>query len=189
MTNDSKPVGLVDIDGTLADYDGAMEKDLELLRSPNEEKYTTGLHKKHPPHIWNRMELIKSRGEWWENLPTLKAGFTLLHELKELDFYISILTQGPKDNPIAWSHKVAWCKKNVPDLDITITRRKGLVYGRVLVDDYPEYISQWLEWRPRGLVIMPAQPWNVDFKHSNIIRYDQTNLIEVREALTEARSR
>ena len=185
----SKAVALVDMDGTLADYDQAMTRDLEKLRSPQEEPYVTGLNKRHPKHIWERMSLIKSRGEWWENLPKLKMGFDILKILKQLDYYISILTQGPKDNPVAWSHKVAWCKKNVPKLDITITRRKGLVYGKVLVDDYPPYITQWLQHRPRGLVIMPGHEWNKDFSHVRVIRYDGTNLPTVKEALIKAKER
>jgi|GEM_PF-4745712 len=38
------------------------------------------------------------------------------------------------------------------------------------------YIERWLTWRPRGLVIMPAQPWNEDFRHSNVLRYNGKNL-------------
>ena len=59
-------------------------------------------------------------------------------------------------------------QKNVK---ITMTEDKGLVYGKILVDDFPEYIERWLQWRPRGLVIMPAHEHNEQFKHPNIIRY------------------
>tara|TARA_Y100000310_G_C20512920_1_gene729762 strand:+ start:436 stop:588 length:153 start_codon:yes stop_codon:yes gene_type:complete len=48
---------------------------------------------------------------------------------------------------------------------MTITEDKGIVYGKVLVDDYPCYIKRWLENRPRGLVIMPAHSYNRDFEH------------------------
>jgi len=54
-----------------------------------------------------------------------------------------ILTQGPKKNPASWSGKKKWIDKNLgQDVDITITRDKGLVYGKVLVDDYPGYIEK-----------------------------------------------
>jgi len=186
---ENKPIALVDMDGTLADYDGAMQRDLDKLSSPDERSREIGYGCKHPDYIWERMKMIKSSGEWWENLPKFQLGFDVLEILREFEFYISILTQGPRANPVAWSHKVRWCLKNVPDLDITITRNKGLVYGRVLVDDYPEYIEQWLEWRPRGLVIMPAQKWNKDFKHSNVLRYDGKNLSSLRHALGVVRDR
>jgi 5'-nucleotidase len=185
----NETVSLVDLDGVLADYDGAMQKSLDSLSAPEEKVEETGYHKPHSQHVWARMNLIKESGEWWENLPRFKLGFDVLDILRELDYYISILTQGPKANPVAWSHKVKWCFKNVPDLDITITRNKGLVYGKVLVDDYPEYIQQWLEFRPRGLVIMPAHKYNLNFKHPNAIRYDGTNLDKVRTALEMVKNR
>jgi 5'(3')-deoxyribonucleotidase len=189
QNSDNENIALVDMDGTLANYDLAMERDLESLRAPCEEPYTTGLHKKHPPHIVARMDMIKSNGDWWENLPKLKMGFDILEILLSYGFYISILTQGPKTNPVAWEHKVRWCKKNVPDLDITITRNKGLVYGKVLVDDYPAYIKQWLKWRPRGVVIMPGHPWNRDFSFPNVFRYDGHNLEAVKSLLRKVRDR
>ena len=36
---------------------------------------------------------------------------------------------------------------------------------------------------------MPVQKWNEDFKRLNVIRYDGTNLDQVREALVKARDR
>ena len=75
------------------------------------------------------------------------------------------------------------------DQRITITQDKGLVYGKVLVDDYPVYVVRWLEWRPRGLVIMPANPSNVRFTHPNVIRYDSTNIDEVKAAIKAAKRR
>jgi hypothetical protein len=169
---DLSNVALIDMDGTIADFDQAMEHSLELLRAPEEEIYKTGLHKKHPKHIVNRMDLIRAQGDWWENLPKIESGFKIIEILKNIGFYMTILSQGPKDNPISWSHKVRWCKKNVPELDITITRNKGLIYGKLLFDDYPPYITEWLKHRPRGIVIMPKQLWNIDFVHTNVYVYD-----------------
>jgi len=45
-----------------------------------------------------------------------------------------------------------------------------MVYGRALVDDWPPYVEAWLEYRPRGLVIMPDRPWNQGFSHPNVVR-------------------
>jgi hypothetical protein len=98
-----------------------------------------------------------------------------------------VLTQGPRRNANAWTGKKLWIDKNLgQDVDITITRDKGLVYGKVLVDDFPEYIERWLEWRPRGLVIMPVNESNINFKHPQVIRYDGFNFIEVAAAMKEA---
>ena len=70
-----------------------------------------------------------------------------------------------------------------------MTEDKGLVYGKVLFDDWPEYITSWLEYRPRGLVIMPNHPHNQGFKHPNVIRYIGSNWEEVRTALIKVRDR
>jgi len=42
------------------------------------------------------------------------------------------------------------------------SQKKSLVYGKVLVDDWPDYYLPWLGVRPRGLVTVPAHPWNAD---------------------------
>lgn len=82
--------------------------------------------------------------------------------------------------------KVQWCQKHLQGVNITITTDKSLVYGRVLVDDYPDYIESWLNWRPRGKVIMP---WSYQFhgyKREDVLIYDGHNIEEVRGVLQEA---
>ena len=97
-----------------------------------------------------------------------------------------MLTKGPLSSPNAWSEKVEWCKEHLPDADVTISQNKALVYGRVLVDDYPPYFLPWLEHRPRGLVVCVAHPWNAEAAHPNVIRYTGENLDEVRARLRRA---
>ena len=98
-----------------------------------------------------------------------------------------ILTQGPRQNPSSWAGKKKWIDKHLgEDTDITITRDKGLVYGKTLVDDYPGYIDRWLKWRKRGLVIMPANKQNENYTHPQVIRYDGSNLNQVRKAMEKA---
>ena len=99
-----------------------------------------------------------------------------------------MLTKGPVSKPPAWAEKVQWFDRHLKGLaeGITTTHDKGLIYGKVLVDDWPAYIGRWLEWRPRGLAILPAHPHNEGFAHPNAIRYDGTNLDAVRERLRAA---
>jgi hypothetical protein len=113
-----------------------------------------------------------------------------LTEVRELRFRCYVLSKGPRKVSPAWSEKVDWCNEHLPDLPIHLSEDKGMVYGKVLVDDWPEYVERWLEWRPRGLVISVAQPWNVglDVKFpSNVVRYDGTNLEQVRDRLATIR--
>jgi 5'(3')-deoxyribonucleotidase len=117
-------------------------------------------------------------------------GWDILNVAKKLNYNIHILTQGPRENPVAWSGKKKCIDKNFGEnFDITLTRNKGIVYGKVLVDDFPKYIEKWLSWRERGLVIMPANELNKSYKHSQVIRYDGTNMEEVSNAMKIARNR
>jgi len=165
-------IALIDMDGTVVDYDGQMKRDLEALRSPNEPPYDALGPQDHAPHIEARMSVIKRQPGWWRNLPEYPVGMGVVAMLRELGFSLNILTKGPYRTTAAWMEKVDWVRSHIPDAAVTITEDKGLVYGKVLVDDWPPYIQRWLAWRPRGLVIMPDHPWNADFTHPNVIQYD-----------------
>ena len=186
-----KPVALIDMDGTLADYNGAMVRDLASVRDPDNEYpiHSDELEEyERQPFMKARMDLIKRQPGWWRDLDTLPAGFSILNRLRRLEYQLHILTRGPKHNATAWAEKVAWVRNWVPDVHgITITLDKSLVYGKVLVDDWPPYIKGWLKHRPRGLVIMPDQPWNKDYSHPQVIRFTVDNHAEVFEALAEKR--
>jgi 5'-nucleotidase len=183
-------IALFDMDGTLCDYDKGLFNSLEKLRFPEEPVLLPPITDDCPSYIKARAELIKSSEIWWANLPRFQLGFDILNVAKELGYREMILTQGPRRNPYSWSGKKIWIDKNLgPDVDITITRDKGLVYGKILVDDFPAYVEKWLQWRPRGLVIMPAGKQNENFKHSQVIRYDGSNLEEVTAAMEKVKLR
>jgi len=178
-------VALVDMDGTLCDYQGAMVRDLERLRGPSEPPLGAAWDE---PWMRARQDLIRSQPGWWLRLERWRPGFDVLAELRALEFELHVLTKGPANSTNAWAEKLQWCQQHVPDARVTVTMDKGLVYGKVLVDDWPEYIHRWLMWRPRGLVIVPAQPWNEGFCHANAVRYDGTNLAEVKARLEAVRA-
>ena len=100
-----------------------------------------------------------------------------------------ILTQAPRKEHLALSGKKKWLDKNLPGIDFTMTRDKGLVYGKVFVDDFIPYIERWLTWRKNGLVIMPAGKHNERYLHEQVIRYDGSNTKEVYEAMEKAKKR
>ncbi len=183
-------IALFDMDGTLCDYEKGLFECLEKLRSPEEPVFYPPITDDCPDYIRARADLIRSSEKWWINLPRFQLGFDILKIAKELEYRIMILTSGPRRNPSSWSGKKIWIDNNLgQDVDITITRDKGLVYGKILVDDFPKYIERWLQYRPRGLVIMPAGKQNENFKHRQIVRYDGTNLEQVREVMEKAKLR
>ncbi len=188
--NDPK-VALFDMDGTLCDYVGSLKRDLEKLRAPDEA--IVDPFKVNGPqyqHIWNRMDLIKADEKWWANLPKLQLGYDVLKMTNKLGYYNEVLTQGPKKNPAALAGKLTWLINNIEeDIDYTMTRNKGRHYGRVLVDDFPDYALTWLTHRKNGLVIMPSNEYNAGFKHPQVILYNGRNKEEVRDGLVDALNR
>lgn len=182
-------IALFDMDGTLFDYDLGLKNELNKICYPGEPEIKLNFND-NPDYIKNRIDLITNSESWWENLPKFQLGWDVLNLVKKLEYKVHILTQGPRKNPAAWSGKKKCIDKHFgEDFDLTLTRNKGLVYGKVLVDDYPEYIEKWLAWRKRGLVIMPANDFNKDYSNLQVIRYDGSNLNEVYEALIEIKNR
>jgi 5'(3')-deoxyribonucleotidase len=175
MEKPAEPIALIDLDGTVADFDGAMKAELAAIRGPNEDAALdeTDLYEGELPHMKMRRRLIKAKPGFWRNLKRLDAGFEILAMLDNLKFRCNILSKGPRRMPLAWQEKVEWCVAHVPHMPIVLSEDKGLVYGKVLVDDWPEYVERWISWRPRGLVLAVAQPWNKDIEKfsPNVIRY------------------
>src|SRR5215471_3672038 len=161
ITKPAEPTALFDLDGTLADFDASMKQHLADLRGPTEEPTLDETAFEDLPYIKARRRLIKNQPGFWRGLRPIPLGFQILNMARELRFRCHILSKGPRKVSIAWSEKVEWCNEHVPDLPIVLAEDKGLVYGKVLVDDWPAYIERWLEWRPRGLVLAVAQPWNL----------------------------
>jgi hypothetical protein len=162
------------------------------MRAPEEPevRLTGSAWEGQPAHVQERIRLIRANPGFWINLPVLPAGFEILEEARRLGLQIEVLTKGPRHSPIAWMEKLQWCDKNLAVFphQVTITMDKGLVYGKLLVDDYPEYALRWLRWRKRGTVIMPDQPWNRGFEHPQLYRYtgNRPELVTVLERVIVA---
>jgi 5'-nucleotidase len=169
----NKPIALIDLDGTLADFDGAMLAALKKLAAPGEEVNTDQTNEL--PHIKARRRLIKSVPGFWSGLPRIEDGFIVLNILRVMGFSLNILSKGPNSNPKAWAEKVQWAQREVPDAAVTITEDKSLTYGKVLFDDWPGYVEPWLEHRPRGLVIMIEHEWNQDYYHARVFKWRRQN--------------
>lgn len=176
-------IGLLDLDGTLANYEFALRRDLELLRTPEEPEITDLWNAEKLDHIRNRMRLIKNQVGWWKALPVIQSGYQVYELAKNIGFECEILTKGPSKISQAWKEKVEWVQKHISDdMTIHITLKKSRTYGSFLFDDFPEYMDSWLEHRPRGVGIMPVNNCNKDYKHPRVLKYDG-NLQEVSRLL------
>jgi 5'(3')-deoxyribonucleotidase len=167
-----RKIALFDMDGVLVDYHTSLLNAMNSLMSPSE-KPSNVFANKRPAYLENRKQLIISQPEWWIKLPVIKSGIELLHLCERIGFEIAILTKGPVRSTTAWSAKVEWIKKNLGYLPtMIVTTDKSLVYGRVLVDDYSDYVFGWLEHRPRGLALMPENKETLKLEHKNIMLYE-----------------
>ena len=164
------PIALVDLDNTLADYHGAVARDMAAMGSPNEPPWDPGNETEWQTH---RRHMIVRQPRWWERLLPLANGFRVLGLLKSHGFSVNILSKGPGHHPEAWAEKVTWCQRLVPNTPIILSDNKSLVYGRVIFDDWENYARPWLLHRPRGLWILPDAPWNRNVEENDqILRVD-----------------
>jgi 5'-nucleotidase len=197
--NDDK-IALFDMDGSLADFDGALRSILEEMRAPSEPPIPDNLwDMEREPYIKARMRAIKAVPGFWLNLEPIRMGFEVYYLAKSIGFTNEILTKGPKSHALAWAEKLQWVQKYFgTNVDVHIvsdnaegnpSSGKGRVYGRVLYDDYPDYMLKWLKHRPRGLGIMPVTPANRDFTHPQVLRYNGLNGLEVEQVLLAAYNR
>lgn len=166
----SEQVANIDLDGTVANFNKGLLTPLNLMRSPTEPEFASAHLDEPPDWLEARMSYIKQHPGFWRNLEPIPLGLQVVELIRDAGFRLNVLTKGPRRTTSAWTEKVEWAREHLPDAQVTITQDKGLVYGKVLFDDWPGYITRWLEWRPRGLVLMLDHSWNRTFKHDNVIR-------------------
>lgn len=189
-------IALIDLDNTVCDWDKAMIRDLRRVLPPEYypkiDLWMNDERRNRPEWVENLMSVIRTQAGWWFDLEPLPLGMKILEIIKSSRWAweVNILTKGPATKPAAWAEKVQWCLKHIGEVPVTVCANKSLVYGRVLVDDYPPYMEQWLDHRPNGLGIMPGHTYNKDFEHPNVVRVtDSLGLIKVASALKIAWNR
>lgn len=186
-----------DMDDTLFDFSGTMIRDLKVLAAPEEhtelDKVTNIRELEDWPYLKARMDMIKRVPGWWRDLPRYEPGWEIYELTKSIGFCCKILTKGPWSKPHAWAEKHECIMNHFgEDVEIGIVSGqtdKGNMYGRILVEDHPPYLLAWLQHRSRGLGIIIDHPSNRGFEHDNVVRYDGTNLEEVRTKLQAAYDR
>ncbi len=185
MSVPSELVANIDLDGTVANFNKGLLTALNEIRNPTQEREYTSQDLDDPPDwLEARMGYIKRHPGFWRNLETIPLGLRVVELIRDAGFRLNVLTKGPRRSTSAWTEKVEWSHEYLPDAQITITEDKGLVYGKVLFDDWPAYINRWLDHRPRGLVLMLDHSWNQGSQHPNVIRIkNEDDFPAVAEAL------
>lgn len=183
-------IGLFDMDGTLFDYPAQLREDYSKLMAPGE-TIPDDLHDESIPYVKARVDLIRSKPGWWKSLPKFQLGWDVYYLAESIGFCTHILTKGPVSKPTAWAEKVLCIQEHFPaDVVVNIVgKTKKHYYGVFLCDDYPKYVLEWLQYRPRGVAIIPAQPYNLHFMHPRVVRYDGSNIDQVASILEQAYDR
>jgi 5'(3')-deoxyribonucleotidase len=187
MIEENSRIALFDLDGTLCDFEGAMRQNLNQIKGEDEPDYLDPNVRIFCPDVSSyfsaRRRMIMKTPGFWRSLQPIDIGFKLLRAVQETGFRVNILTKGPAYAPNAWAEKLEWCQHYLPEVPVTITQNKGLVYGKILVDDYVENMQLWLRWRPRGLGLMADLPENKDFVHAQVFKYNEDNIEEAIERI------
>jgi hypothetical protein len=198
MTNLLEDIALIDMDGTIANYDMGIINGIEPFLNNEDKEWLKDIHNPNKPkHIKSLSKYIRTRNGFWEELPVIPDGLEIMKQIYKAGFNIHILTKGPFSSLNAWNEKITWCKNNLDtyfgsigiDYGISITSDKGLVYGKILFDDYVPYCQRWLTWRPRGLVIQLENEHNKEWIHPNVVKFNGKNIDEVCEKIILAKKR
>ena len=183
-----QPIALLDLGGTLCDCSASLRDGLALLAGPNDPTEGESAEVA-AANLEARRRLVMGAPGFWRDLPPLAAGFELLELVREQGFSVHVVTKGPHDVPDAWADKVRWCRRHLPDVPVVVTDSKTLVFGHVLIDDWPPYVHDWQRQWPEALAVVPVHPWNHDLPvGARVLRYDGANRPQVREALRELRA-
>jgi 5'-nucleotidase len=104
----AEPIALFDLDGTLADFDEAMQQRLAELRSPGEDPRSDDVSSEEVHHVKARYRLVKSQPGFWRDLATIPLGFQILEEARAQRFLCQILSKSPRRIPAAAKNVVRY---------------------------------------------------------------------------------
>ena len=85
-----------------------------------------------------------------------------LGRLKELGHDITIVSS-PATASHTYSQKIEWCTKHLPFLksaDVILAKKKHLIYGDLLIDDFAENLTAYKKSWPNGMTATIAYPYN-----------------------------
>lgn len=174
------------MDDTLCDTTGQKIRDVERYL-PNEKNFSVDYCS--PECTLQIRTLLRhtlSQPGWWENLRKLEDGFELYDLMRAEEITTEIVTKMPKTYPLALWEKLSWCKKNTPDADnINLTLKKRRYPGDLLIDDWPSYVTGWLDYNKKGIAILPLREWNKDYQAPRAVHYTGKNMEVIRTLLEE----
>lgn len=180
-------VVLVDMDGVLADFDGAVLNQLppEIERVARTHFYIAEDYPAHAEHV----RYITSQPNFFLDLPLVDNAFEGWQRLIDAGYQPQICTAPLSRNSHSVRNKLAWLHRHFGprfgDLvvsDAIIDRRKYRYDGFALIDDRPEVDTN--DGQARWLHVVFDRPYNQDHTAALRIRgWDDPDLEDILEAV------
>lgn len=135
---------LVDMDGTIADYEqGFLERWRKLYPGeiwiPPEQRATFYLEEQYPARLSKQVRAISRMEGFYRNLPTIPGGIDALVALSEI-YDVRICTSPHTDYEHCVLEKYQWIDEHLGRewvRKIILTKDKTFVSGKYLIDDKP----------------------------------------------------
>ena len=173
---------LVDLDNTLADFEGHFLRVWRELYPhypwiPREDRKHFYQYKDYPDQYKSEVRAIAARKNFFCDLDPIPGGFDALHEMEAMGWDVHICTSSYYNYVECVGCKFAWVKKHLGQhwqKQMIIAADKTLVRGDVLIDDRP-YIKG--NHKPVWEYILYDQAYNR--KNTEFRRLNWTNWREV----------
>lgn len=144
----TKPVLLLDMDGPLADFDGALWNWVQRMQIPMDitslidvkrQYFMTENMVDHNDRVKTRYMLDKS--SFFRTLPITMGAREGVQDLM-VHFDVWVCTKPLDTNPTCRDDKMWWISQYFPELysKVIMTPKKSLVHGDILLDDAPDLI-------------------------------------------------
>jgi 5'-nucleotidase len=168
---------LVDMDGVLADFEGAF---LDIYRRnypdkpfiPLAERNSFYLRDQYAPELRSFIEGIYNSPGFYLDLPLIKGSAEGLQEMISTGHDVWICTAPSSSNPTCIQDKFDWLNRHFGS-DLTkkliVTGDKTIVRGDILIDDRPEVTgAQEPSWQH----ILYSQPYNANITSKRRLTWD-----------------
>lgn len=136
---------LVDQDGVLADFDGALYEVLDDLGHDTSEfeatawDYTEDVLRQYGPDAVAALDAAWRSPGFFRRLEVIEGAVEAIEGLLDVGFEVAVCTAPSLENPTCASDKLWWIARHFPRLErhVTLATDKTLVQGDVLIDDRP----------------------------------------------------
>ena len=140
--NGENPIVLVDMDGVLADFDGATQAHLESLRIPIRERNNFYYRDDYPEaNYTDVINKLHASQNFFRNLPPVDGAIEGWDKIKDLGYEPRICSSPLHTNEWCKEEKLKWIEEHLgreAAKSAIIDSKKELYDGIALIDDRPE---------------------------------------------------